>query len=437
MTKRLLTLILVSLTFLYSCTSHEGDLSVYTVSNTDFTQILTVDGFAEPVSSRVVVCPPDIDGTIIFLLEEGTQVEEGDTVCIIEDVNLEMSYDEAFLELENERARINKVKADLAMQYALLEAQVKNNEADTKIAHLDSSQLEYSTPSQKRLKELELRRVAIEKAKFDKKLEALAVIQNSDIRRAELRVQRMENYVQSIKSKQDELVVRAPQSGLVSVMINGMTGNKNQVGDNIWYGQPIVRIPDMKTMKINITASEPDFKGINVGDSVYYKFDAMPGNMGWGKILQKSPVGRPVARNSKVKVFEIEASIDSVLQMPDPGFSAVCNIVQRVVKDTIVIPQVAIFEGDSIKFVYVKQGKNFEVRQIQTSLSFPKEAVISAGLKRGEVISLSKPDESRIEGKVLLPKIPTDSIPTDLIPGDAIPQDSTLNTNIIIDSGKK
>ena len=237
------------MTLLYSCTSHDEGLSVYTVSNTDFNQILTVDGFAEPVNSRVLLCPSNVDGTIIFLLEEGTQVEEGDTVCIIEDVNQAMYYDEMYLELENERARINKVKADLAMQYALLEAQVKNNEADTKIAHLDSSQLEYSTPSQKRLKELELRRVAIEKSKFDKKLEALAVIQNSDIRRAELRVQRMENNVQSMKSKLDELVIRAPQSGLISVMINGMTGNKNQVGDNIWEGLPIVR--DRKSTRLN------------------------------------------------------------------------------------------------------------------------------------------------------------------------------------------
>ena len=378
------------------------------------------------------MCPSDVDGTIIFLLEEGTRVEEGDIVCIIEDVNLAMHYDDMLLELENEKARINKVKADLAMQYALLEAQVKNNEADTKIAHLDSSQLEYSTPSQRRLKELELKRVAIEKAKFDKKLEALAVIQNSDIKRAELRIQRMENRVQSLKSKLDELVVRAPQNGLISLMINGMTGNKNQVGDNIWDGLPIVRIPNMESMKINITASEPDFKGINVGDSVYYKFDAMPGNIGWGKILQKSPVGKPLKRNSKVKVFEIEASIDSVLQMPDPGFSVVCNVVQKVVKDTIVIPQVAIFEGDSIKFVYVKQGKNFEVRQIQTSLSFPKEAVISAGLRRGEVVSLSKPQDSRIQGKVLLPKVQEDSIPENLSH-----RDSTYNTNDKIDSGKK
>ena len=208
----LLILTLTSIFLHYSCSSRDKDVSVYTVSNTDFNQILTVDGFAEPINSKVLMCPSDVDGTIIFLLEEGTRVEEGDIVCIIEDVNLAMHYDDMLLELENEKARINKVKADLAMQYALLEAQVKNNEADTKIAHLDSSQLEYSTPSQRRLKELELKRVAIEKAKFDKKLEALAVIQNSDIKRAELRIQRMENRVQSLKSKLDELVVRDRKS---------------------------------------------------------------------------------------------------------------------------------------------------------------------------------------------------------------------------------
>jgi hypothetical protein len=50
------------------------------------------------------------------------------------------------------------------------------------------------------------------------------------------------------------------------------------------------------------------------------------------------------------------------------------------------------------------------MRQIQTSISFPKEVVISAGLKREEVISLSKPSVSVVKEKVLLPVKSKDSV---------------------------
>jgi multidrug efflux pump subunit AcrA (membrane-fusion protein) len=386
-------------------------LSVYTVSNADFNQILKIDGFVEPVKSTTLFCPSGIEGNIIFLLEDGTRVEQGDTVCILEAKELETSYNQMLIDMETERASLNKIRADLDMQYALLEAQVRNNEADTKIAHLDSFQIEYATPSQKRIKELELEKVSIEKIKFEKKLKALGVIQQSDIKKAELKILRMETRAGSMKERLESLIIKAPQNGLVTRTMNFITGNKNQMGDVVWDNMPIVMIPEMADMKVSIAASERDFKSLNVNDSVYYGFDAMPGNVGWGKILKKSPVGKPVKEKSKVKVFEVEASIDSVLEMPDPGFSVVCNIVQKTVKDTLVIPQVAVFEVDSMKFVYVKRGKQYEMRQIQTSLSFPKEAVISAGLKRGEVISLSKPDLSKVKKeRILLPVEPSDSI---------------------------
>ncbi len=432
MIKRLLLLTLLFSILFYSCVSHDESVSVYEVSNADFNQVLKIEGFVEPVKSTTLFCPSEIEGNIIFLLEDGTRVEKDDTVCILEAKELETAYNQMMIDLETEKAGLNKIRADLDMQYALLEAQVRNNEADTKIALLDSSQLEYVTPSQKRIKELELQRVTIEKVKYEKKLKALAIIQQSDIKKAELKIQRMEVRSQSMKERLNSLIIKAPESGIVARTMNFLTGNKNQIGDVVWDNMPIAMIPQMKYMKVNIAASERDFKNINVNDSVYYSFDAMPGNMGWGKILKKSPVGKPVKEKSKVKVFEIEASIDSILEMPDPGYSVICNIVQKLVKDTIVIPQVAIFEEDSMKFVYVKKDKNFEMRQVQTSLSFPKEAVISAGLKRNEIISLSKPVLSMVKKeRVLLPVERPDSILKKAKLQDSIPVVPNIKDQVV------
>jgi hypothetical protein len=72
------------------------------------------------------------------------------------------------------------------------------------------------------------------------------------------------------------------------------------------------------------------------------------------------------------------------------------------VPDVIVIPQVAIFEEDSMKVVYVKNKNGFEQRQIETGISSPKEAVITKGLKKNEKIALSKPQAAIINQKKLL-----------------------------------
>ena len=390
--------------FLLSCTFHdEKEEATYTVSSKNFENIVIVPGFVDPVRSSNMACPRSVEGVVTFLIEDGTFVEQGEVVCIIEVKELETEYDQALIDLENVNARLNKTKADLNMQYALLEAQVKNNEADAQIAELDSLQLNYSTPSQRKISELELEKVAIDKVRYEKKLQALAIINQSEIRRIELEIQRIANRAKNTKERLDALTLKASEKGLAVRAMNPLTRTKFQEGDPVWSNMVIVSIPELAEMKVKILASERDYKVINVDDSVSYTFDAMPENTGWGKILRKSPVGQQYKEGSKVKFFEIEASIDSILIMPEPGFTTDCYIFNKQIKDTIVAPQVAIFEEDSMKVVYVKTEHGYEMRQVLTGLSSPKEAIITTGLYPDETIALTQPKSSWIKNKKLLP----------------------------------
>ncbi|MDH6533436.1 HlyD family secretion protein [Parabacteroides sp. PM5-20] len=399
------------LILLFSCDSQETkDLSTYTVSYSNFENIVTIDGVVEPVRSTTLNCPIYIEGVIAYVIEDGTYVEEGDTVCVIEVQELQTAYNQMLLSLENAEAGINKTKAELDMQYALLEAQVKNNEADTQIAQLDSLQLAYSTQNQRRIKELELEKVTIEKAKHQKKLHSLEIIQQSEIRKLELEIQNLRNRSKTMKEQLDALVLKAPCQGLATRAINPLTGNKLLVGDPVWSNMPLVKIPEFNEVKIKIMAPERDYKYINMNDSVYFTFDAMPGNMAFGKIIKKAPMGQPYKRGSKVKLFEVEASVDSLLTLPEPGFTANCHIVLKQIKDTLVVPQIAIFEEDSMKVVYIKRNRGFEMRQVETGLSSPKEAIITAGVQKDEILLLSKPKTSLVKKKTVLPVIAVDSI---------------------------
>ena len=391
-------LIYLLLLIFVSCTSDKyKDIPTFTVSSANFENSLTVEGFVEPVRTSTAICPPNIQGTITYLVEDGTYVQEGDTVCKIEVQSLQTDYEDQLIELENAKAGLNKTKADLDMQYAILEAQVENNNAMTKIAQLDSLQLIYSPPNIRKIKELQLKKAAIQKRQYDNKLKALAIINHTEIRRGELRIDRAANRVRTLKQRLDALNVKAPKSGLAMIANNYATDLKNQVGDVVWSNMLLVSIPELSKMKIRMKASETDYKYINVNDSVIYTFDAMPENKAWGKIQMKSPIGVPYKRGSKVKLFDIEATIDSALSIPSPGFTVNCRIIMKAIKDTLVVPQVAVFDEDSLKVVYVKNKNGFELRQVQTGLSSSKEVIITSGLKENEVVALIKPDESLIK----------------------------------------
>jgi len=370
----------------------------------NFEDLLETKGLVEPVQTNTMTCPGNVDGVVISIIDDGAIVHQGDVVCIIEDKELSKDYNASLVNLENAKAELSKTKADLDMQYALLEAQVKSNEAESDIANLDSLEIKFSSVNQGRIKELELEKVSIEKEKLRKKLKSLAIINNSEIKKTELLIQRLTINVQSTKERLDALTVKATQDGMANRAIHWITDRKIQPGDPVWNGMPLIVIPELTKMKVKIYASEVDYKRIEIGDSVEYSFDAMPDNKAWGKIQKKAPVGQPVKEDSKVKTFEIEASMDKALVIPGPDLTVNCTVILKQIKDTLVIPQVTVFDEDSMNFVYVKKGKAFEMRQILTGTSSQKETVVSKGLKRNEIISLIKPNSEFISSKKLLSK---------------------------------
>ncbi len=425
-------LLFISFLFLlYSCTGNDAKtISTYNVSIKSFENVLEVDGYVEPANSTTLSCPRQVEGVIGNLIDDGTFVEEGEIVSTIEAADLQSHYDQLLISLENATTGLSKRKAELNLEYTLLEAQVKTNDANSKIAELDSLQLLYTPETQRKIKSLELEKVAIEKRRYKKKLKAIQIIQQSEIRKMELEIRQFSNRIESIKTILESLILRAPQKGLVMISTNPLTGQKFKVGDPIWGGMSIAFIPDMAQMKVKILAPEADFKYISVNDSVNYLFDALPGNFAYGKILKKTPVGQPYKQGSNVKYFEIEASVDSTENMPEPGFTANCRVYLKQLKDTIVVPQISVFDEDSIKVVYVKlnKGNGFEKRQVIPGISSSKETVITKGLKAKENIALSKPPASLIKESVLLindslsniviPQEKPDSSKQKEIPGD-------------------
>lgn len=392
------------LALLFSCQKQEiKEPSTFTIIKTDFEDVLNVEGLVENAQSSTITCPNDVDGTIQFLISNGTQIKSGDTVCIIEDKDLSKRYDDAVKALETAKGIIDKSKIEIDIEYALLVAEVKRNDGEKEMARLDSLQLEYATPTQRKIKELELQKKVLDRKQLDRKLKDLAIINQSELRALNMNVMRYSMEERNLKSKLEGLYVKATQPGLAFISSH-FSGRKLKVGDNVWNGWQLYFVPNLSQMKIKLSVPEGQYKRIEVNNPVEYSFDAMPGNKAWGKISQKASVGQPVKEGSKVKMFELEASIDSFKTIPGPDLTVKCRILLTQIKDTVVIPQVAIFDQDSMKVAYIRKKYGFEMRQIIVGTSSTKEAVVVAGLRPKEKIALTKPDPTLITSKKLLSK---------------------------------
>lgn len=394
----------ILLSFLYASCSKQAhtEISTFKVIKTEFEESISLEGTVEPVETIVLACPSTSDGDITYLLADGTKVNAGDLVCIIDDKRLSKRYNEALIRLEMAKAELSKTRANLDFQYALLEAQVSNNTAQTQIANLDTLQLSFLSPKERRIKELELQKVAIEKKKLEKKLKSLAIINNSELRKNEFEIRQLEDMIKTSKLQIEGLAIKSPVSGIVTLPMH-YTGMKLKVGDNVWNNMPVVKIPNVNKVKVVFKAPEIDYKRIDLSDNVSYSFDAMPGNKAWGKISTKSPVGQPFKENSKVKFFEIEASVDSFISTPQLGLSAKCRIYLKRKENVIVIPQICTFDQDGIKVVYVKHDDTYEMRQISIGLSSQKNAIVTSGLKTNELIAFSKPKSDLVKSKTIFP----------------------------------
>ena len=160
---KIFLIILLGISFFSCSNNNDKQMNFFTLQTTSFVDQITIEGSVEAKNSSSVVCPSRIDGIVLFIIEDGTQVKEGDTVCIVENREIINYYELLVDKVEQSTAQYSKGKADLDMAYALLMAQVESNEAQTAIANLDSLQLQYLPEYQRKIKSLQLEIANVEK----------------------------------------------------------------------------------------------------------------------------------------------------------------------------------------------------------------------------------------------------------------------------------
>ena len=398
--KRILRLLLAAAVFfLLSCKGNEkaAGTMLCQVERRDFREVLNTTGITFSENTTTLTVGNDTDGKIAYIVEDGVSVHKGDTLCIIESQSLEQEMENLVTTRKNIEAEMVKTVANYNLEHAINEAHVATGEAEAQISALDSLQLKFSPELQRRISELNLRRASIERERYTRNIKAQEVIHDVDMRRISTSRAWVNRRIAEMQKRIDALVVLAPADGIALIAESpSERRRKLTIGDEVWERCPLIIMPDLEHMQVLIESPENEYKRIDVDDSVQFTFSALPDSMAWGRVIKKMPVGKDVGAG-KVKMFEITATIDSAEAVVMPQSTAQCSIQLRMMRDTLVVPSVCVYDRDSLKVVYVHlPGGMAEERVVEIATSSTNEAVLASGVKEGEQLCMLRPDDKRI-----------------------------------------
>jgi len=385
-------------TFFLFCFKKHDEILTYKVDKKDFINKIKTQGVIEAKRFVVIPCPqiwpqPKIN----TLAPEGSFVKKGDIVCLMDASQVELDYKNALNELESVQAEYIKTEADLELQRTLLQSQVKSVEASVEISKLQSQKLEYVSPIEKKIIELQIQRSELEMEKINKKLASLKIIQQSELNRMRMKIKQAENKVNRAKMFLDMLTLKSPVDGMVVYAENLFTGQKVKEGDALFGGMPIVQIPAVAGIEVKLKVNETQVKRIQSGQQVQIRIDALPQVKLTGKVAKVASMGKPINKDSKIKAFNVNVELDSTDSAIQIGLTTTCEIFTKTFSDTFAIPLDCVFEKDSINIVYVQNGSKFETRPVTLEDRGDNFVVIKQGLFGGEALALIEPPQNLIQ----------------------------------------
>lgn len=392
-------ILLIVLIFL-NCQSsnHHSEITTFRVARGTYTNHLVVNGELKAKKSTTIRCP-DIwpAPKIKKLVPEGTFVRTGEIVCELDASEVRSRHGNALTELENARAAFHQSRAELELQRVLLTSQVQSIEASTQIANLNLSRLNYVSPINKKIIQLEIQRAEVEKKKLLDKLASLELIQTSELKKMEMKIKQAENKLNRAQMFLDRLTLRAPQDGILVYQTNWATGEKIGEGETVWGRMPLMQIPEISLFQVEIAASEANIKKIKKDQAVKIEVDARPGIKLTGTVARVAKMGKPIKKDSKIKTFEVMVDVDSTDFELQPGLTTTCEIILESVPDTLLVPNICLFQEDSTQYIYCQDGHLFRKTPVEVGKQGENFSIITGGLAGGEVVSLIRPAAGKVK----------------------------------------
>jgi multidrug efflux pump subunit AcrA (membrane-fusion protein) len=251
--------------------------------------------------------------TLVKLAANGTRVKTGDVLAEFDRTQQIDAAREAKAKFEDLSHQVQQKQASNRSDAEKRSADLKEAEADLAKAEIQLRKAEVLSDieREKNKAKAEGARARVESLKKINELRTAA--EAAALRIVELQMERQKVALERAQTNAEKLLVKAPIDGMVAlenIWRSGSMGNA-QEGDQLWSGQPLLKIFDPGEMQARVMVGEPDGAVLKPGAVATLYLDAYPDAVFKAHFLSASPVAT-AALGSPIKnftaVFRIEAN---------------------------------------------------------------------------------------------------------------------------------
>ncbi|OJJ22968.1 RND transporter [marine bacterium AO1-C] len=393
--------------FLGKTTQKDAEIFVK-VKKGDFQVSVTSSGELYAKNSTKITGPTGLRRARIWqvkisrIIPEGTVVKEGDFIASLDRSELADKLKNEQTELDKANSQFTQAKLDTTLELREARDKLINLRYAQEEKKLVVEQSKYEPPATIKQANIEW-----EKAKRAytqagqnyriKKDKAIAKMQEAGANLA-----KFESKVEFLQKLMKEFNITAPKGGMM-IYARDWNGKKKREGSTIQTWNPIVAtLPDLSVMVSRTYINEVDIKKVRTGQQVNIGLDAFPKKKLSGKVISIANVGEQKP-NSDAKVFEVSVEVNEKDSLLLPSMTTSNNIIAQTVKGVLFVPLECLHnQGDSLSYVFKKEGTSVTRQEVIVGETNENEAVILAGLKLDETVALSRPDNgNKIDLKLL------------------------------------
>jgi multidrug efflux pump subunit AcrA (membrane-fusion protein) len=385
----------------------KDDIPTGLVKRGDLDMKVYVTGELRASHSEMLTAPPIGGGAlqITHLLHTGTAVKKGDLVIEFDPSEQHYKLEQNRSELMQADQEITKARADAAVVTAQDKVALLKARFDVRRAELDVQKNELVSTIDARKNDLALEQAKRVLAELEQDVKSRSASNQATISLAEEKRNKAKLAMDQAQDSINKMRVMAPMDGLVALEKNegaaggfffsGMSLPEYREGDQVEPGRTVGQVIDPKGMELIAKVGELERNNIKQGQSVDIHLDALPGSTFHGTV--KTVGGNNTRRfweDDSASKFEVSIALAATDAQMRPGLTARVFINGDPQKNVIYAPRQALFLKDNKRIVYVRNGNNFEPREVKIQAQNESRAAIE-GISAGTEIALVDPTAPR------------------------------------------
>lgn len=383
------------------------DVPVGTVKRGDLAMRVIVTGELRASHSQMLTAPPIGGGAlqITHLVHTGAAVKKGDLVIEFDPAEQKYNLEQQRSELLQAEQEITKAKADAAVVAAQDKVALLKARFDVRRAELDVQKNELVSAIDAQKNNLALEGAKRVLAELEQDVKSRSASNRATISLAQEKRNKAKLAMDQAQGNIEKMRVTAPMDGLIAleknegaaggIFFSGMTLPEYHEGDQVEPGRTVGQVIDPSDLELAAKVGELERDNIKLDEAVDLELDALPGEIfhGMVKTLGSSNTRMFWDEDSGTK-FEVSVKLTGVDSRMRPGMTAQVFINGDTQKNVLYIPRQALFLKDGKRIVYMRNGNNFDPREVKVQAENESRAAI-AGLGAGTEIALIDPTAPR------------------------------------------